>query len=53
MIAVSLAIYVAALMLLVPSFGNHGLWGAMLISFVARGITLAVKYPALERNVPN
>ena len=53
MMAVSLAIYVAALMLLVPSFGNHGLWGAMLISFVARGITLAVKYPALERNVPN
>jgi len=53
MMAVSLAIYVAALMLLVPSFGNHGLWGAMLISFVARGITLAVKYPVLERNVPN
>ena len=53
MMAVSLAIYVAALMLLVPSFGNHGLWGAMLISFVARGVTLAVKYPALERNVPN
>jgi len=53
MMAVSLAIYVAALMLLVPSFGNHGLWGAMLISFVARGTTLAVKYPALERNVPN
>lgn len=53
MMAISLAIYVGALLLLVPAFGNHGLWGAMLISFVARGITLAVKYPALERSVPN
>jgi MATE family multidrug resistance protein len=53
MMAISLAIYIGALLLLVPAFGNHGLWGAMLISFVARGVTLAVKYPALERSVPN
>lgn len=53
MMAISLAIYVGALLLLVPAFGNHGLWGAMLISFVVRGVTLAVKYPALERSVPN
>lgn len=53
MMVISLAIYIGALLLLVPAFGNHGLWGAMLISFVARGVTLAVRYPALERSVPN
>jgi MATE family multidrug resistance protein len=32
-------------------FGNHGLWAALIIFFVARGVTLAVRYPALERAV--
>lgn len=49
MMAVSFAIYLGALLALVPVFGNHGLWAAMLISFVARGVTLAIRYPALER----
>lgn len=48
MMAVSLVIYLAALWVLVPLIGNHGLWAAMLISFVARGVTLALRYPALE-----
>ena len=48
MMAVSLGIYLVALAVLVPLMGNHGLWAAMLISFVARGITLALRYPALE-----
>ena len=48
MMAVSFAIYAAALALLVPGLGNHGLWLALLISFVARGVTLALRYPALE-----
>ena len=48
MMAVSLAIYLASIALLVPIFGNHGLWSSLLISFVARGATLAIKYPALE-----
>ena len=34
-----------------PVFGNHGLWVAFLISFVARGVTLGWKYPALEASV--
>ncbi|MEM9580269.1 MAG: MATE family efflux transporter, partial [Pseudomonadota bacterium] len=42
-------VYVAALWALIPVLGNHGLWLALLISFVARGITLALRYPALER----
>ncbi|TDK48774.1 MATE family efflux transporter [Antarcticimicrobium luteum] len=48
MMAVSFAVYVAALALLVPAFGNHGLWLALLISFVARAITLGLRYPSLE-----
>ncbi|MFU8777227.1 MAG: hypothetical protein ACNA7M_06120 [Roseovarius sp.] len=39
-VALSLLVYVIAALLLAPSMGNHGLWLALLISFVARGITL-------------
>ena len=51
MMAVSAAIYFAAALALMPLAGNTGLWIALLISFAARGITLAAKYPALERDV--
>jgi len=50
MMALSALVYAAALIALVPFFGNHGLWAALMVSFVARGITLAVRYPALERS---
>jgi len=49
MMAVSFAIYLAVLAVLVPLLGNHGLWIAMLVSFIARAITLGLRYPALER----
>jgi MATE family multidrug resistance protein len=49
MMIVSAAIYAASLALLLPSLGNHGLWLALLISFIIRGITLGARYPALER----
>ncbi|WP_101068979.1 MATE family efflux transporter [Roseovarius salinarum] len=49
MMAVSLAVYVLAVVALVPALGNHGLWAALLVSFVARGVTLGLRYPALER----
>ncbi|MGH1575630.1 MATE family efflux transporter [Planktotalea sp.] len=49
MMAISAVIYVAALLILMPWIGNHGLWLALLISFIARGVTLGWKYPALER----
>ena len=42
------AVYVAALMLLVPALGNHGLWAALMVLNATRGLTLAVRYPALE-----
>ncbi len=48
MMAVSFAVYVVAVLLLAPRIGNHGLWLALLISFVARGVTLGLRYPALE-----
>lgn len=51
MMVLSAIAYGAALASLLPPFGNHGLWTALLLSFVARGATLAVRYPALERAV--
>ncbi|WP_299784782.1 MATE family efflux transporter [uncultured Marivita sp.] len=51
MMALSAVIYAAAVLVLVPVYGNHGLWMALLVSFAARGATLAARYPALERAV--
>ena len=48
MMAVSFAVYVGAMAVLLPTLQNHGLWLALLISFVARGVTLGLRYPALE-----
>ncbi|MEP2530884.1 MATE family efflux transporter [Shimia sp.] len=48
MMLLSLLVYVAAVFALVPVWGNHGLWAALLISFVARGVTLGWRYPKLE-----
>lgn len=48
MMVLSALVYLLALMVLLPSFANHGLWLALLISFVARGVTLGLRYPALE-----
>lgn len=48
MMAISFVIYVISVLVLVPTLGNHGLWISLLISFIARGITLGLKYPALE-----
>ena len=49
MMAISFVIYWVAILVLLPIMGNHGLWAALLISFIARGITLGARYPALER----
>ena len=49
MMALSFAGYVAALALLLPALGNHGLWAALMVFFALRAVTLAVRYPALER----
>ena len=41
--------YCGLVLLLLPSFGNHGLWMAMNGFFILRGVSLAFRYPALER----
>ena len=50
MMLVSLAVYLLAWAALTPSFGNHGLWGALMILFIVRALTLAVRFPALKRD---
>ena len=34
---ISVAVYAAALMLLLPAFGNHGLWAGLMVLNVTRG----------------
>ncbi len=49
MMLISLAVYLGAWALLTPAFGNHGLWAALMVLFVVRALTLAWRFPALER----
>ena len=49
MMAVAAVIYALAVAVLIAPLQNHGLWLALHISFLARGLTLAWRYPALER----
>ncbi|MFW5642217.1 MAG: MATE family efflux transporter [Roseicyclus sp.] len=49
MMAVSFAGYAALVAVLVPIWGNDGLWAALLGLFVLRAVTLGLRYPALER----
>jgi MATE family multidrug resistance protein len=51
MMALSAGIYALAALVLIPAFGNHGLWMAVLTSFVARAVTLGLRYRALEAAV--
>jgi MATE family, multidrug efflux pump len=51
MMILSFAGYVLALVYLVPRFENHGLWAALMVFLVLRGVTLGARYPALERAV--
>ena len=46
--AISVAIYVGAVLTLVPAFGNHGLWAALMVLNAARGVTMALRYKAAE-----
>jgi multidrug resistance protein, MATE family len=49
MMLVSFAAYLAALAVFVPAFGNHGIWAALCVLYIARAATLAWKYPGLAR----
>jgi MATE family multidrug resistance protein len=48
----SLIIFLAAVWLLLPLWGNHGLWAALMIFMATRGITLGVWYPRIVRDLP-
>lgn len=47
----SVSLYVVALIVLVPLWGNHGLWAALTVLNVARGVTMWRRYPRLEAQV--
>ena len=49
MMILSLAIFLLAWRLLEGPYGNHGLWAALDIFFIARGVTFATRMPSLER----
>ena len=49
MMILSLGVYLAAWWALAPAYGNHGLWGSLILFFVVRALTLGARYPALER----
>jgi len=51
MMFISFCIYLIALSILLPKFGNHGLWASLIIFSIARGVTLGIKYPKLEISV--
>ena len=49
MMIVSLGVFMLAWWLLETRYGNHGLWAALNIFFVARAVTFASRMPSLER----
>ena len=53
MMLVSVAVYGVSVAVLVPYFGNHGLWLSLLISLCLRGVTLGAHYLALEAKIQN
>ncbi len=48
---VTLIFYVPAVGLLPLLWGNHGLWLALMVLLVVRGVTLARLYPRIERSL--
>ncbi|WP_444667242.1 MATE family efflux transporter [Cereibacter changlensis] len=46
---ISVPIYGAALLLLVPLMGNHGLWASLMVLNATRGVTMLLAYPKVER----
>ena len=43
--ALSVAVYAAALAVLIPLLGNHGLWAALMVLNATRGLTMWHAYP--------
>ena len=48
---ISVLVYAAALAAFVPFLGNHGIWLAFLVLMAARGVTLYMRFPKIERSI--
>lgn len=46
-VGVSLLLYVVLALLLMPIWGNHALWGSLILFLLLRGLGLALYYPKL------
>lgn len=51
MMIVSVAVYLVLCALLIPLWGNHGLWFALAAFMALRGATLGAVYPAVGRTI--
>lgn len=51
MMLLSVTVYLASWFVLTSLYGNHGLWASLIVFLAARALTLAARYPALERDV--
>ncbi len=50
-VAVAVVAYGAAVALLPPIYGNHGLWAALMVLNAMRGITAGLMWPGLRRGL--
>jgi MATE family multidrug resistance protein len=48
---IALALYLGAASLLIPAYGNDGLWAAFFLFMAARAATLGWWYPRVESNI--
>lgn len=51
--ALSLAVFLCSLWVLVPLIGNHGLWASLCVMMTVRALSLASLLPALTRQIPD
>ena len=45
---ISYVIYIVSLFIFLPSFGKHELWLALIVFYMARGITLGFRFKKIE-----
>lgn len=48
---VSLLVFLAAVWLFLPTWGNHGLWAALMVLMTVRALTLGFWYPRIVRDL--
>ena len=51
MMFLSLIIYVVSAYVFIDLYGFYGLWLALLVSYAARGLSLVMRYPKLEKSI--